>query len=724
MYGDRIGCTNGLAGEHGARSGLRQRAWVALWALACGVGLTGGTALAQEGGQTGAADQKAPDHKAQDASQEPPSAEEGPQEKATATGEGKKAAQSRVSKGAGGGDKASSRDGRRGKNGPQGPIATETPTGPVTGAPAIRCSETVKEFGLRWAGPPAQHTFTLRNEGDQSLEIQKVKTSCGCTVARNWTRKIPPGGEGSIPVTLATTRVGTKFSKTITVSSNDPVTPRLQLKIQGELKRPVDMQPARIDFGQVKANTKETQVATLTNNMARPLELTMPERTREGPFSVELVEQEPGKVYEIKVQAKPPYQPKLNRAKFEVKTNLSEQPQVSITVSAILRPRLDVNPEQLTVKKAEPRERTQYLRFANNGQTPVKVLSAQADDENLRLLVKEQEEGKQYQILVTIPADYMPPQEGRTITIKTDDPEMPEMTVPVVGRPLQMDRRPATGLVGKPAPSFEFPTFDDKVVSSEEYQGKVVLLDFYASWCGFCKKQLPVVSDLYKRKYADNAEVRFLAISEDRIGTGDEAKSNKRARTKEQVATYYAKIGGAFPAVLDPTGIGGSHFLIKNRDYPAIVLIGQDGIVQAVHFREATDLSRQLAIQIDTLLSGKSREAFPPDAPPIPVIGARQSRATVGDASGVKQGTLGKDGAARPGKSTGPIMGRGKGRTAKDPAAGAKTPGAESDQGETPQAGTPEREAPQTGPADSGQPKAEQPKGQAPGNQEPAGGDK
>jgi thiol-disulfide isomerase/thioredoxin len=67
--------------------------------------------------------------------------------------------------------------------------------------------------------------------------------------------------------------------------------------------------------------------------------------------------------------------------------------------------------------------------------------------------------------------------------------------------------------LGDELPDFEYQTADGKTLKSEDLFGKVVLVNFYASWCGPCKKELPFVeSDLYK-KYKDNEDFCLLVIA-------------------------------------------------------------------------------------------------------------------------------------------------------------------------------------------------------------------
>jgi cytochrome c biogenesis protein CcmG/thiol:disulfide interchange protein DsbE len=64
------------------------------------------------------------------------------------------------------------------------------------------------------------------------------------------------------------------------------------------------------------------------------------------------------------------------------------------------------------------------------------------------------------------------------------------------------------------APSFELKDLNGKAVSLAEAKGKIVLLNFWATWCGPCRAEVPDLVDLQKR-YADKFEIIALATDED-----------------------------------------------------------------------------------------------------------------------------------------------------------------------------------------------------------------
>ncbi len=66
---------------------------------------------------------------------------------------------------------------------------------------------------------------------------------------------------------------------------------------------------------------------------------------------------------------------------------------------------------------------------------------------------------------------------------------------------------------GSEAPDFEVRDIDSNVIKLSDYRGKVVFIDFWASWCNICTKAMPEVKSIYK-KYKDS-EFAMISISLD-----------------------------------------------------------------------------------------------------------------------------------------------------------------------------------------------------------------
>lgn len=144
-------------------------------------------------------------------------------------------------------------------------------------------------------------------------------------------------------------------------------------------------------------------------------------------------------------------------------------------------------------------------------------------------------------------------------------------------------------LLGKAAPNFELNQLDGSKVTLAQHKGKeVVLLDFWATWCGPCRKSLPLLADV-AAKFKDKGLV-FYAI-------------NQR-ETSQTIKDFLAEQSFKLPVALDSEGKVGGDYGVEG--IPQTVLISKDGTVQAVHIGYDPDLKDKLAKQIEDLLAGKS----------------------------------------------------------------------------------------------------------------------
>ncbi|MGH9887574.1 MAG: TlpA family protein disulfide reductase [bacterium] len=140
---------------------------------------------------------------------------------------------------------------------------------------------------------------------------------------------------------------------------------------------------------------------------------------------------------------------------------------------------------------------------------------------------------------------------------------------------------------GQPAPAFAARSLNgDGTVSLGAYRGKVVYLDFWASWCAPCQAALPALEELRKEFPADQFAVIAVNVDQDPA---------KALRLLEK-----HKIG--YPSASDPEGKLPDAFGLKTM--PTSYLIDRDGVVRVVHpgFRtsDVEGLRKQIRALVET----------------------------------------------------------------------------------------------------------------------------
>ena len=122
---------------------------------------------------------------------------------------------------------------------------------PAPLAPKIVCAEPIFDFGERENSETVEHHYVVRNEGTLSLEIRGIRATCGCTVAKPDDELIPPGGQTKIQARLDLRGRSGMQIKTISVLSNDPQTPTLNLQMRGTAVQGLRAEPSTLFFGRV-----------------------------------------------------------------------------------------------------------------------------------------------------------------------------------------------------------------------------------------------------------------------------------------------------------------------------------------------------------------------------------------------------------------------------------------------------------------------------------------
>ena len=152
---------------------------------------------------------------------------------------------------------------------------------------------------------------------------------------------------------------------------------------------------------------------------------------------------------------------------------------------------------------------------------------------------------------------------------------------------VQPGQEPDTSL-GTDAPEVTLPLLDGGEIKISDFKNKKVLvLDFWATWCGPCRMAMPIIDEV-AAEYKDK-DVAVYAVN-----------VNEGAK---KIQEFVDKMELTLPIAMDA---GKAAQLYHANSIPRTVVIGKNGRIQAVHLGYSPYLKRELTKQIDTLLKGEN----------------------------------------------------------------------------------------------------------------------
>jgi peroxiredoxin len=142
----------------------------------------------------------------------------------------------------------------------------------------------------------------------------------------------------------------------------------------------------------------------------------------------------------------------------------------------------------------------------------------------------------------------------------------------------------SSGLEGRPAPDFALKSSTGENLRLSEYRGDVVMINFWATWCGPCRQEMPLLDELYNR---------YQRVGFNLLGVNIDDDSRRAMKMIEE-------LGVNFPVLFDARKEVSKLYSVEAM--PVTVLVDREGTVRHVHHGYKPGYEEKYLDQVRSLL--------------------------------------------------------------------------------------------------------------------------
>lgn len=304
-----------------------------------------------------------------------------------------------------------------------------------TPSPAIVINTPVFNFGKVREGSIVEHEFKIQNQGNATLEVEKIYPACGCTVAVLSSDSIASGGEGSIKVTFDTEGFNGFKAKNIRIYTNDPQKPSSVVSLEGEVIPDIVVEPYRISFGNIrKGDKREIRAVVKPSGVKNTKILEVTSRNKN--IVIRELDLKDG-AKEIFVSLSPEVPIGVFRADVVIKTSDSENPIVPLPIFARIDGDLKFEPSDLgfgLIDGPISDSISKVVKLNYQGPGEITITDITSDNKAVSASILGSKKGKEFDLNVTLEPGAKGAIRARVV-VKSDiqDSKQQKVELPVYG---------------------------------------------------------------------------------------------------------------------------------------------------------------------------------------------------------------------------------------------------------------------------------------------------
>lgn len=316
------------------------------------------------------------------------------------------------------------------------------PGSSAKGTPVIQFETTFFDFGRITALGKVSGSFKFKNAGDGVLKLEPPKPSCGCTDAKATPDTLAPGQSGVITYTINLDHPTGQVQKTISIYSNDPKTPDVELTMQLDCTPLYEVNPKVLRIV-LPPNKDEAQgIAMVTRNDGLPAEVDR--LISSQPLvnaAVDASAKTDANVDRIKVTVHRPAKPTPKiMANIQLWANgETNHPLETLTAWCEIEGELSVSPAKIywvipnlgnSITNYPAESLTHVMKLTSVLDQPVKIKSVNTNIKGLNVQTVDKDGGKAFDLVLKF--DELPHQfTTGTVTVETSSDTLPKLEVPV-----------------------------------------------------------------------------------------------------------------------------------------------------------------------------------------------------------------------------------------------------------------------------------------------------
>jgi hypothetical protein len=308
------------------------------------------------------------------------------------------------------------------------------------GTPKIQFDKTTFDFGKTSLVHQVAGTFIFTNVGDTVLTLEKPTTSCGCTVANLKTNALQPGERGELAFTLNVGPNRANLQKHITVTSNDPKNPKVDLTVLAEYIPIFDLVPPSFYIDNFRLGSSTNLSVSVNRTDGKKLVISKLEPSKPwilAKFDAEKTNEQSG---QISISVTPDGDPRRFYENVRVFTGDEKEQPFLVSVQGRLVGDVSFTPESMywmigpqSLENGKIREGYAIQRLIVSATAPgktVTVTNLVCSLKEIKLELKSLEKGRSYEVMAKL-TDAPSSSMTGTITFETDVPKQAKVTVPL-----------------------------------------------------------------------------------------------------------------------------------------------------------------------------------------------------------------------------------------------------------------------------------------------------